>query len=224
MDELLNNEMYLQHMEKMEHVHLIEEGKWDWEHGLQHALRVANTGTMILKQLQCNQEEIQLYQIAAMLHDIALVDGVKEGHALKSSQKCIFFLDQLDLTFSQKQQIIQAIASHSNGKDESVMGSILYLSDKLDVTYHRVENSSVHDFINQEFYKVKEVTCKISQNQLAIDYRVDTPFDFSIFKYWPKALKAPILIGKRLKKEVSFFVNDDIIDDQMINQIIEGSL
>ncbi len=29
MDELLNNEMYLQYMEKMEHVHLIEEGKWD---------------------------------------------------------------------------------------------------------------------------------------------------------------------------------------------------
>ncbi len=104
------------------------------------------------------------------------------------------------------------------------MGSILYLSDKLDVTYHRVENSSVHDFINQEFKKVKEVVCKISQNQLVIDYRVDTPFDFTIFKYWSKALKAPILIGKRFNKEVHFFVNEDIVDDQTINQIIEGSL
>lgn len=224
MDELLNNEMYSQHMEKMEHVHLIEEGKWDWEHGLQHALRVTQIGTTILNQLHCCKEEIRLYQIAALLHDISLINGIKKGHALKSSQECIFFLDQLDLTFSQKQQIIQAIASHSSGKDESVMGSILYLSDKLDVTYHRVENSSVHDFINQEFKKVKEVVCKISQNQLVIDYRVDTPFDFTIFKYWPKALKAPILIGKRFNKEVHFFVNEDIVDDQMINQIIEGGL
>ena len=221
MDELLNNEKYLKHMERMEHVHLIEDGKWDWEHGLPHAMRVANTGTMILNQLQCNQEQIRIYQIAALLHDISLANGIKKGHALRSSQECVIFLDQLQLTFSQKQQIIQAIACHSNGKDESLIGSILYLSDKLDVTYHRVKNSSVHDFINQEFYKIKKVTCKISQDQLAIYYQVETPFDFTIFKYWPKALKAPILIGKRLNKKVRFFVNDDMIDDQLINHMIK---
>ena len=39
---ILNNKEYLKTVQKIESIKFITDGKWDWEHGLEHYKRVAN--------------------------------------------------------------------------------------------------------------------------------------------------------------------------------------
>lgn len=41
-EKILNNEKYLNTVEKIENTKFITNGKWDWEHGLGHYQRVAD--------------------------------------------------------------------------------------------------------------------------------------------------------------------------------------
>ena len=63
------------------------------------------------------------------------------------------------------------------------MGLSLCLADKLDVTYHKVINSSIHD----EIMKIQSVDIQINERKLIITYRTLGDFDVKILKYWDKA-------------------------------------
>ena len=212
-DKLLNNEEFLNIVQKIENIKFITDGKWDWEHGLGHYKRVAEYVKTILQQLGANERTIDLGMSAALLHDIGLSKGNKVGHAIESSKIFINFIDKSDITQDEKETLRQAIIDHSKGNNiKSLIGLSLVLADKLDVTYHRTINSSIQDKMNKEIQKIKKVDINITNNELIVHYITDDNFDINILKDWPKAITIPYKVSKYLKRKYIFIVNNMQID------------
>lgn len=212
-DTLLNNKKYLNTVNKIEKIKFITNGKWDWEHGLEHYKRVAAYIKDILTQLKANERTIDLAMACALVHDIGLSKGQKVDHAIESSKIFMNFIDPNSVTQDEIIMLKEAIIDHSNGNDiKSLIGLSLVLADKLDVTYHRTINSSIQDEINKEIQKIKEVKINITEKELIIHYLTDISFDINILKEWKKAITIPYKVSKYLNKIYIFKVNNKQVD------------
>lgn len=212
-ESVLNNPDYLSATRKIENIHLITNGKWDWEHGLGHYQRVTKYVQKILLQLNCDDRIIELGMVAALLHDIGLTKGDKVDHALESSRIFRNYININDFSIEELEMLEQAIFDHSNGNNiQSVIGLALVLADKLDVTYHRTINSSIQDKMNIEVQKIKSVDLEINEQDLIVKYYATDNFDVSILKNWNKAIIIPKKVATYLNKNYVFIVNDKEID------------
>ncbi len=210
---LLNNKDYLEIVRKIENIKFITDGKWDWEHGLGHYKRVAEYVKRILSQLGANQRLIDLGMVSALLHDIGLIKGDKKDHALESSVLSIKFMKDMDITDQEKEMLCQAILDHSKGSSiQSLVGLALVLADKLDVTYHRTQNSSIQDQMNKEIQKIKQVDIEITRTDLIVAYKTINNFNVSVLNNWNKALTIPEKCAEYLGKRFIFIINDKEID------------
>jgi len=212
-EKILINEKYLKNVKNIESTKFINDGKWDWEHGLGHYKRVANYVKNILIQLDADDRTIEIGMVTALLHDIGLSKGVKTNHALESSIIFKEFINEKDFTEDELNIIEQAIKDHSNGKDiKSLVGLALVLGDKLDVTFHRTINSSIQDKMNQEIQKIKNVEIEINNKEIIVKYSTNNDFNKYILKNWNKAISIPFKVAKYLNKEFKFIINKEIID------------
>ena len=212
-EKLLHNNNYRETVKKIENIRFITDGKWDWEHGLGHYKRVAQFTKEILSQLKVDERTIELGMVAALLHDVGLVKGDKIGHAIESSKIFMNYLDKDDISKEEEETLKQAISDHSKGNNiKSIIGLALVLADKLDVTYHRTENSTIQDTMNKEIQKIKKVTIKITHEDLMINYTTDDDFNLNIFKEWPKAITIPYKTSKYLNRKFIFKMNENNID------------
>lgn len=212
-NKILANKKYLDTADKINNIKFINNGKWDWEHGLGHYKRVAQYVKKILSQLNADERTIDLGMSAALLHDIGLIKGTKTNHALESSKIFTDFIDKDDITFDEEETLRQAIIDHSNGNNiQSLIGLALVLADKLDVTYHRTINSSIQDVINKEIQKILKVDIIINEKELIVEYTTSSDFDINILNNWPKAIIIPQKVADYLNKEFVFFINNKKID------------
>lgn len=212
-NKLLSNETFLNAVKKIENIHFVTNGKWDWEHGLGHYKRVAEYVKIILLQLGANERTIDLGMTAALLHDIGLLKGDKVNHAIESSKIFINFIDKNDITQDEEETLRQAIMDHSKGNNiKSSIGLSLVLADKLDVNYHRTKNSSIQDKMNKEIQKIQNVDISITDKDLIVQYTTDNNFDINILENWPKAITIPYKVSKYLKRNYRFIVNNIQID------------
>ncbi len=209
-EQVLHNKEYREVVKKIESIHFITDGKWDWEHGLGHYQRVASYVEKILLQLKASQREIELGCTAAFLHDIGLEKGDKIDHARVSSQNFLNYINKQEITEEEQEVLRQAIYDHSKGNNiQSLIGLALVLGDKLDVTYHRVEHTTIHDAINEEIRKIKKVDIKITEKDLIVLYTVDPSFNITILKNWDKAITVPKKIATYLGKNYIFMINGE---------------
>ncbi len=210
---ILNNPKYLETVGKIEKIKFITNGKWDWDHGLNHYKRVASYIEIILKQLGEGERTIELGKCAALLHDIGLsISDFKKDHAIKSSEIFRNFLKDTDITKEEEKILEDAIKDHSNGNNiKSTIGYSLVLADKLDVTYHRTINSSIQDTLNKEFQKIKKVDIKIDKENLIINYIVDGILNLDIIMEWEKCVTIPKKIAHYLNKNFIFMINNEIV-------------
>ncbi len=100
------------------------------------------------------------------------------------------YIDEREVTKEKDEIVRQAIRDHFNGNViQSFIGLALVLADKLDVTYHRVERSTIHDTINNEIQKIKNVNIEMTEEYLT--YKTEPSFDVTILKDWNKAIEIP---------------------------------
>lgn len=220
-DKLLKNREYLDTVKKIENIRFITDGKWDWEHGLGHYKRVSEYVQRILVQLQADERNIELGKIAALLHDIGLIKGDKINHAVESSKIFTTFIDLTDISEGEIEILRQAIFDHSKGNNiESLVGLALVLADKLDVTYHRTENSSIQDTMNKEIQKIKNVDIEIDNKNLIVKYTTLPNFNVQVLQNWVKAIIIPQKAARYLNKQFKFFVNNNEIEvEEILNRI-----
>lgn len=182
-EKVLNNEDYLTTVERIGNIRFVTDGKWDWEHGLEHYRRVADYVKKILRQLDVDDRTVEIGVVAALLHDIGLSKGDKSNHALESSKNFKKYIDEKDFSDDELVVIEKAILDHSKGDNiESLVGLALVLGDKLDVTFHRTINSSIQDKMNREIQKIKNVDIVINENDLIVKYLVTNDFNKYILK------------------------------------------
>lgn len=212
-EQILNNKDYLELVSKIEEIKFITDGKWDWEHGLNHYKRVAGYVERILGQLNADERMIDLGMAAAALHDIGLVEsGIEKiDHGVKGSKTFRRFIADTNITKEEECIIEHAIADHSEGNNiDSLVGLALVLADKLDVTYHRTENSSIQDETNKEIQKIRNVDIEITNKELMVKYVVDGELDLATLRNWEKAITIPQKIAKHLNKKYVLLVNDQV--------------
>lgn len=184
-------------------------GSWDWEHGIGHAKRVSNYIEIILSCLTDDIELIEYGKVCGLLHDIGLVTLEKEGHAKRSVEMLEPFFQKCKIPFKYRKMIQEAILDHSNGENfSSLLGVSLYLADKLDMTYRRVEKTTVKSMCNQSVLKIKDVKVLLSEDTLYIQYVVEDGFEPILFKEWPKCWQAPYKVADYLHYKVHFSIND----------------
>ena len=215
--DLLKNEEYLRIVGKIESMHFITDGKWDWEHGLGHYQRVSEYARNILSQLGLDDRTIELAMFASLLHDIGLSKGEKKNHAEESVKLSRQFIENSQVTEEEKEMLYQAIGDHSSGNHLiSYVGLSLLLADKLDVTYHRTENSSIQDKINTEIKKIKKVGIQITDTELIVTYDTEEDFDIHILKEWKKAVTIPKKVAEYLNLSYRFILSGEEVEYQNI--------
>lgn len=216
-EKILLDDEYIQMMEKIGAHHFITDGKWDWEHGLGHALRVSRYVEKILILLKKSKHDIELGMVAALLHDIGLLTGEKEGHAKRSAIYAKAYLCKFSLKEKDQNIILSAIENHSNGKRiDHIISASLLLADKLDVCRKRVENSTIQDEINIEIAKVSRVDIEMSENELFIFYKTKNNFNPQILVSWKKAFTIPLLVSAYLHKKCIFIINHQNFDVESV--------
>ena len=117
------------------------------EHSLPHVETCVSVVTKILTGLSYSEEEINLAQIAAFMHDIGNVIN-RVDHAQSGAIMSFRILDKLGMDSESVSKIINAIGNHdeSTAQPVSAISAALILADKSDVRRSRVRQLKASDF------------------------------------------------------------------------------
>jgi len=180
-------------------------------HGKYHADFVMKITECILQELNFDENTIELGKIAALFHDIGCIDGNK-NHAQRSSEMCVKFLNQTELSPQDKNIIIQAVFDHSNGDNiSSPVGAALLIADKIDISKDR----NLPLFLDGRWNDWLEILCStektdilISDNDITIKYSVTERFSNDTFiREWRKGILIPIKAATYLNRGCKFEIN-----------------
>lgn len=124
------------------------------EHSAAHAVKVAETAGMILKELGYSEEEIRLAKIAGYMHDIGNSIN-RTDHAHSGALLAFQILKDMEISHEDIAVIMSAIGNHDEktGSAVSAVSAALILADKTDVRRNRVRNKikasfDIHDRVN----------------------------------------------------------------------------
>lgn len=206
-EEMLENEEYLDIMKRIDNMHFIKNNKWDWEHGIGHAKRVAIACETILRQLGVDDRIVELSKLSGLIHDVGLLYG-KKNHPFMSYLLSSDLLFSFSLTKEECELVRHAILYHSDGQEIChYLDLALLLADKLDVNYKRVEHATIHDTTNQEIGKIKKVDVLLDDHWFLLNYHVEEGFRPEVLMEWSKSLSVPLRCAKLLEKEFLFSIN-----------------
>ena len=182
-------------------------------HGRYHTTFVINTIETLLSQLGFDKHIIELGKIAGLLHDIGTING-KKGHAFRSSEMCVPFLNKTNLSREDKDIIIHAIEDHSNGDNiTSSVGAALLLADKINISKNRVLELGKQDHWHSNLLNIEETVLKVDGKNIIVNYIVNDKFSKEILLgELKKGITAPIKASKYLGYNCIFELNGNIVD------------
>ena len=209
--EILSNDKELNNI--IDSINKVNENNLLADHGRYHANFVINMIETLLTKLNFEEEIIELGKIACLLHDIGAIEG-KKGHAIRSSEMCIHFLDKTNLTQEKKDIIIHAIKDHSNGNEiTSPVGAALLLADKINMSKDRVLELGKQNNWHKNWLNIEEVILTIENKTIIINYIVNDKFSKEILlETWEKGITAPIKASKYFGYNCIFQFNGNTID------------
>lgn len=182
-------------------------------HGRYHTTFVINSIEKLLTRLNFDRETIELGKIAGLLHDIGTIEG-KKGHAHRSSEMCVHFLDKIKLSQESKDIIIHAIKDHSNGNEiNSPVGAALLLADKIDISKNRVLELGKQDRWHNNLLNIEETILTVKDKNIIINYIVNDKFSREILsEEWRKGITIPIKASNYFGCNCIFQLNGNIVD------------
>ena len=124
------------------------------EHSFAHVTRCAQVAADILNQLEYDDYQQELAQIAAFMHDIGNVVN-RHDHAQTGAVMAFRILDKMGMEPADVAAVITAIGHHDDSTAYPVnpVAAALILADKTDVRRSRVRNKErqtfdIHDRVN----------------------------------------------------------------------------
>ena len=171
------------------------------EHSLAHVCHVAATAKALLTSLGRPEEEVELVQIAAYLHDVGNLVN-RAGHAQSGAILAFRLLEETEaLEPDELATVTAAIGNHDEGTGTPVshVSAALILADKSDVRRSRVRNHDVatfdiHDRVN---YSVTEASLELddAHTEVVLRLTIDTRYS-SVMDYFEIFLDRMILCRK----------------------------
>lgn len=209
--DLLNNDKELNKI--IDSINKVNENNLLACHGRYHTTFVINTIESLLTKLNFGEDVIELGKIAGLLHDIGTIDG-KKGHAHRSSEMCIHFLEKTKLSQECKGIIIHAIEDHSNGNEiNSPVGAALLIADKIDISKNRVLELGKQDRWHSNLLNIEETILIVEDKNIIINYIVNDKFSRKILsEEWKKGITLPIKASNYFDCNCIFQLNGNIAD------------
>lgn len=174
------------------------------EHSFAHVNEVGMRAKYILETMGYSEREVELAQIAALLHDIGnLVNRV--DHSQSGAVMAFRILDKLGMPPEDIATVVTAIGNHdeTTGVAVNAVAAALIIADKSDVRRSRVRNTDIasfdiHDRVN---YSVKKSTIKINEEKTRIKLKleIDTRYS-SVMDYFEIFLTRMTLCRKAAEK------------------------
>lgn len=209
--DLLNNDKELNRI--IDSINKVNENNLLACHGRYHTTFVIKTIEALLVKLHFDENIIELGKIAGLLHDIGIIEG-KKGHAHRSSEMCIHFLDKTKLAQESKDIIIHAIEDHSNGNEiNSPVGAALLFADKIDISKNRVLELGRQDRFHCNLLNIEETILTVEDKNIIINYVVNDRFSKEILlEEWKKGITISIKASNYLGCNCIFQFNGHIVD------------
>ena len=183
------------------------------EHALPHVENCVSVVKKILTELKYSEEEINLAQIAAFMHDIGNVIN-RIDHAQSGAVMSFRILDKLGMSPESISKIINAIGNHDESTAHPVneIGAALILADKSDVRRSRVRQNKpsdfdIHDRVN---YAVTKRDISFDGKEFILSLEIDLSI-CSIMNYFEIFMKRMLLCQKAseyLKIKFSLVINN----------------
>ena len=168
------------------------------EHAIPHVENCVSVVTKILTLLNYSDEEINLGQIAAFMHDIGNVIN-RIDHAQSGAVMSFRILDKLGMNPEEISKIINAIGNHdeSTASPVSAISAALILADKSDVRRSRVcqinkSDFDIHDRVN---YAVTKRNVSFDGKEFILTLDIDLNI-CSIMNYFEIFMKRMLLCQK----------------------------
>ncbi len=184
-------------------------------HNYTHALNVLNLMTSIMEQLNINKDDINDYQVAALLHDIGAYCGKKDHH-LRSGEMAKSFIEENNIILKDKNRVINAILNHSSeSKELDLLTAILIFADKMDMTYQRVAPAGKYDIGMKQFLHVEKIDVKITENSLNVYFKVDNNCnkkEIENYYFFAKMIKSIESLSEKLNLSYEVYYNNEIWD------------
>lgn len=180
------------------------------DHSEKHCAIVAKRAGMILKKFGYSEHEIELAEIAGVLHDIGNAIN-RKNHGEYGAILAYSLLEKLDIPLTDRGIIVSAIGNHdeSTGGAVDAVSAVLILADKTDVRRNRVRNEEKsgfdkHDRVN---YAVTNATVKVNVQKRSITLNLQIDEDIcTMYEYFEIFLgrmmmcrKAAELLGAKFK-------------------------
>lgn len=209
--DLLNNDKELNNI--IDSINKVNEDNLLADHGRYHTTFVIKTIEKLLTKLNYGENIIELGKIAGLLHDIGTIEG-KKGHAHRSSEMCIHFLNKTRLSQESKDIIIHAIEDHSNGNEiNSPVGAALLLADKIDISKDRVLELGKQDRWHNNLLNIEETILTVEDKNIIINYVVNDKFSKKILlEEWKKGITIPIKASNYFGYNCIFQLNGNIVN------------
>ena len=140
------------------------------EHSFPHVNKTAKTAAAILADLNYGQRDIELAEIAGLLHDIGNMVN-RSYHALTGAVLAESILSKYKMPHHETAAIVTAIGNHDEetGRPVNIIAAALILADKSDVRRSRVHENSleeiladIHDRVN---YAVTDGSLSVSTGE-----------------------------------------------------------
>lgn len=180
------------------------------DHSEKHCAIVAKRAGMILKKFGYSEHEIELAEIAGVLHDIGNAIN-RKNHGEYGAILAYSLLEKLDIPLTDRGIIVSAIGNNdeSTGGAVDAVSAALILADKTDVRRNRVRNEEKsgfdkHDRVN---YAVTNATVKVNVQKRSITLNLQIDEDIcTMYEYFEIFLgrmmmcrKAAELLGAKFK-------------------------
>ncbi|MCL1792395.1 MAG: HD domain-containing protein, partial [Oscillospiraceae bacterium] len=126
------------------------------DHSFPHVYKTAKTAAGLLSDLGCVRRDMELAEIAGLLHDLGNVVS-RSSHALTGGVLAESILSKYDMPPNEIAAVMTAIGNHDEetGRPVSVIAAALILADKSDVRRSRVTErdmnkilADIHDRVN----------------------------------------------------------------------------
>ena len=170
------------------------------EHSFGHVTKVADIARYILETLGYSEHEVELVQIAALLHDIGNLVN-RRDHAYTGAVMAFRLLDKLGFSAADTSLIVSAIGNHdeTGGLPVNAVAAALILADKSDVRRSRVRNVEevsvdIHDRVNYSVTASK-LTINELHSEITLELEIDTKIS-SVMEYFEIFLERMLLCKK----------------------------
>ena len=168
------------------------------EHSFGHVTKVAECAKYILKTLGHCEHEVELVQIAALLHDIGNMINRKD-HAQSGAVLAFQILTELGFAPADVALVVSAIGNHdeTEGMPVNAVAAALILADKSDVRRSRVRSQADFDIHDRVNYSVADSRLSISENKDAVTLHLTIDSQYSsVIEYFEIFLERMLMCKK----------------------------